>query len=75
MKKIKYQDLKFEIYQLDWIKILHEAIKARPKSWNQDPVYEWRNASDEICGALIHALEEKSLIPNWLEEVKDLSTA
>lgn len=61
--------IKQEIYQLDWIKILNEAIKSRPSSWNDNPIREWRNASDEILGALIHQMEEKKLIPTF----KDLT--
>ena len=46
------QQIKIEIAQLDWIKILSEAIKGRPMSWGNDIVREWRNASDEVWVAL-----------------------
>ena len=56
------KDLRIELFQLDWIKILDRAIKMRPTSWKKDPVLEWRNASDEINFAVIRALEEKEII-------------
>ena len=62
-------ELKHIIYRLDWIKILHEAIKARPTSWYDPAVREWRNAGDEVCSALIHALEEKGVVPTFQEEI------
>ena len=62
------QEIKIQLYQLDWIQILAEAIRMRPTSWNEKPVREWRNASDEICTAVIRALEKKVLISN--KEVK-----
>ena len=63
--------IKQEIYQLNWIKILDEAIKSRPSSWNDNPVREWRNASDEILGALINQMEDKKLIPNFKESTEE----
>jgi hypothetical protein len=51
-----------DLYKLDWIKILSKAIEGRPTSWNIKPVLEWRNASDEICFAVVNALEEEGLI-------------
>ena len=69
--KIDMRDLKFEINKLDWIKILDDSIKSRSTSWGKNPVIEWRNASDEICGALIRALTRKGLIEDInIEEIK-----
>ena len=51
--------------RLDWIAILDEAIKARPTSWwvgKTSPVREWRNASDEVCFAVINAMEKTGLL-------------
>lgn len=56
-------DIKYPMYRLDWIKILDRAIKNRRTSWGEDPVYEWRNASDEICYAVIIAMEDAGIIP------------
>jgi hypothetical protein len=46
------ETMRFELARLDWIKILDEAIKSRPTSWGKDIVCEWRNASDEVWGAM-----------------------
>lgn len=51
--------------RLDWIAILDEAIKARPTSWwvgETSPVREWRNASDEVCFAVINAMDKAGLL-------------
>jgi hypothetical protein len=58
--------LKMILYRLDWIKILDRAIKMRPTSWNDNPVREWRNASDEINFAVVHALEEEGILNKFL---------
>lgn len=44
-----------EIERLNWIKILDSAIKSRPTSWREDPVFEYRNASDEVKWAIMRA--------------------
>lgn len=62
------QNLKTLLYRLDWISILDEAIKARPASWKEHPVTEYRNASDEICSALIHALENKGIVTTFKQD-------
>lgn len=49
--------------RLDWSKILRNAIENRRSSWGNDVVREWRNASDEIFGALMQALREKEIDP------------
>ena len=59
---IDKEKLKWAIYNLDWITIMAEAIKNRPTSWKNDPIHEWRNASDEVCSAVINALKEKKII-------------
>lgn len=48
-----------DLARLDWILILDSAIKGRKTSWNENPVREWRNASDEIYGAVVLALKNK----------------
>lgn len=62
-------ELEYELALLDWIAILARAIESRPTSWGQDPVIEWRNASDEVCGALMQALEAKGLVLSLKEKV------
>ena len=57
-------EIKVSLYQLDWIKILDEAIKSRPNSWyrnGSDTVREWRNAGDEILGAMMRQFIEKGI--------------
>jgi len=54
--------LSSELYKLDWIKILDDAIEARPESWSDDPVNEWRNAGDTLHYALRKALKEKNIL-------------
>lgn len=62
MNKKDRISLKIDIYQLDWIKILKQAIDRRPRSWSENPIWEWRNAGDEVCHALVQALEEKGIL-------------
>lgn len=62
-------ELGYQLAQLDWILILDEAIKSRPRSWSNNPVVEWRNASDEVWMAVISALEEKGLVLSLREKV------
>ena len=57
---------KHALYNLDWIQILNDAIKSRPTSWAENPVIEWRNASDEICGAVCTALVMKGVMPAFV---------
>ena len=56
------EELKKVLYGLDWMQILNKAIEGRKTSWNfgayNHPVIEWRNASDEVCVAVVKALEE-----------------
>lgn len=54
-RKVK-GEVKHELYKLDWIKILQQAIEMRRTSWGDDVVREWRNASDEVCVAVVRAL-------------------
>ena len=61
MKKTKNID-RYAMMRLDWTHILDKAIKNRPLSWHKPTVREWRNASDEICFAVIREMEEKGLI-------------
>lgn len=50
-----------DVCQLDWVKILRKAIKARPTSWAEFPIIEWRNASDEVMWEVIKALQHAGL--------------
>lgn len=50
---------KDKLQKLDWKKILHNAIQNRRTAWNENPVKEWRNASDEICLEAIKELKKK----------------
>ena len=57
-------DLKGKMYRLDWIEILRRAVDMRPTSFRSDPPFwEWRNASDEICYAVVHAMEDAGIVP------------
>lgn len=47
---------------LNWIDILHKAIQNRKTSWNDNPVWEWRNAGDEILFAVKAAFEKHNKI-------------
>lgn len=71
---MKYKNLKYDLYKLNWINILNEAIKSRPTSWSETPVREWRNAGDTICSSLIRALEEKKLIPSFTDAIQAIQT-
>ena len=52
-----------EMYSLDWKQILHKAIQSRPTSWRvENPVAEYRNASDCIAGQVVSAMKEKGLL-------------
>lgn len=62
------------LYSLDWIKILHKAIENRRSSWGERPVVEWRNASDEVCSAVLVALREETGYDPWKEAMKDVSS-
>ena len=64
------RDLKTLLYRLNWIKILDEAIKMRPTSWKENPVTEYRNASDEINSALIRTLEDVDVLLPFKEVLK-----
>lgn len=68
-KKILKQ-VKHAIAQLDWIEILSEAIKARPASWGKDVVREWRNASDEVWGAMNNQAVKRGIYPDFLQSLK-----
>ena len=74
MKK-PYLNLRIELYKLNWIKILNDAINDRKTSWSERPVREWRNAGDTVCFALIHALEDKGLIETIFERIEKIKKA
>jgi len=67
------------LYKLDWIIIMRDAIEMRPSSWNQNPIREWRNSSDEVCSATIGALRKlhniKDPLKKALEEVAEYEKA
>lgn len=50
-----HDNTKYDIYKLNWIRILSDAVKARPTSWKLDPIFEYRNASDEVLSAFMRA--------------------
>ncbi len=66
----KSEKLRLILHNLDWIKILDKAINHRKTSWKQDPVVEWRNASDEVCMAVINALEDKDILEDRYSKVE-----
>jgi len=57
-KKISVGELRQILYRLDWKKIMYDAYRMRPSSWREDPILEWRNASDCVCFAVMDALEK-----------------
>ena len=60
------------IYHLNWVKILEDAVEARPRSWGvqkgeeRQAVVEWLNASDELIAPVWKNLYQK------LDEVEKL---
>jgi hypothetical protein len=70
----KAEKLRQILHNLDWIKILDKAVNHRKTSWNFQgyghPVVEWRNASDEVCMAVINALEDKQILEDMYSKVK-----
>lgn len=65
-------DISIDLYQLNWITILVEAIQSRQTSWGTDPVIEFRNASDEILGAMMRQAIEKGIFKDSLIEAAKL---
>ncbi len=59
---IEKRELRRILFKLDWKEILYNAIKNRPTSWNENPVLEWRNASDTILSALLRELEKRGVL-------------
>ena len=74
METNKSEKLREILHSLDWIKILDKAVNRRKTSWNFQgyghPVIEWRNASDEVCMAVINALEDKKILEDMYSKVK-----
>ena len=70
----KEEKLRDILCKLDWIQILDTATKRRKTSWNfggyEHPVVEWRNASDEVCMAVVNALEDKGILEDMYSRVK-----
>lgn len=70
----------YGLQKLDWIKVLDMAIKMRPTSWGDNPVWEWRNAGDTILWSLMAIAKEQGLFydpysgGNTLTQVKDGKT-
>jgi len=69
--------LRLRMMKFDWMKILYDAIKSRPSSWKYgtDSVIEWRNASDEVCMAVLHEMENEGLIPDMFGRHGGLKTS
>lgn len=55
------EEIKTDLYQLDWIRILKRAIDSRPRSWSDNPVLEFRNASDEVLAAMMDQAIDKGI--------------
>lgn len=55
---------------IDWIEVVDRAVKMRPTSWGENPIREWRNASDEIWYALASQAEAKGIFPTLEERLK-----
>ena len=52
-----------DMYSLDWKQILSRAIQSRPTSWRvENPVTEYRNASDCIASEVIQEMKKNGLI-------------
>jgi hypothetical protein len=49
------------LHQLNWMQILRKAIDSRPSSWKPEPVWEWRNASDEVMFSVLWACYEAGI--------------
>lgn len=64
-------DVRGLIHNLNWSKILHSAIESRKTSWKEDPVYEWRNASDEICMAFFREMEDQGILKSFQNLLKE----
>jgi len=53
-----------QLFRLDWIKILQNAIQSRPEAWiprgrNTYKPAEWRNASDTLMSAVVEEMSKK----------------
>ena len=59
------------IESLNWMKVLDEAVKSRPTSWNKDPIWEYRNASDEVKWAVKRHLIADGKIPDRMKEAAE----
>ncbi len=71
--EVEREKIMYAIWRLDWIKIMNTAIKVRPTSWNEDPIREWRNASDEVVGALMNEATKKDIFEDqWKKAKKEL---
>jgi hypothetical protein len=47
------------LYSLDWVKVMRDAYEGRKTSWEEiGHIREWRNATDEIMGAVIKQVKE-----------------
>ena len=74
METNKPEKLREILHNLNWLEILKRAVEHRKTSWNFQghghPVVEWRNASDEVCMAVINALEDKQILEDMYSKVK-----
>ena len=64
------EKLRYKMAKLNWILILKAATDGRRTSWAENPVVEWRNASDEVYMAVINAMERAGILPNSRKELK-----
>jgi len=52
-----------DMFSLDWKQILYKAIQSRPTAWgSENPILEYRNASDCIASQVIDAMKEKGFL-------------
>jgi len=70
-KRSLRDELRDDISKLNWARVLDEAIKSRPTSWKQDPVWEYRNASDEVKWAMMRACYETGVFDDPWKQAAD----
>lgn len=65
MKKENEKSLAGLLANLDWKKILYHAVNEGilSSAWNENPVREWRNASDSIYCSILSHLREMGIDP------------
>jgi len=63
------ETLKQILHNLSWFDIMRRAIEHRKTSWSENPIFEWRNATDEVCMAVLNALEDKGVLDKIYKDV------